>query len=100
MLEKMLDKYFRKKLQSILKNILYTFYVDYRYKETICEDEFELYIKNKKYNDNQYRSVMTFKDCMLIYYLSNAKELAKEVIKNVKDYLKENQNDRFRKNDN
>lgn len=91
MLEKKLNKYFRKKLQSSLKNILYIFHIDYRYEGTICEDGFELCVKNKKYNDNQYRSIMTFKDCLLIYYLSNLNELANEVTKNVKDYLKENE---------
>lgn len=88
MLEKKLDKYFRKKLQSKIKNIVYFYSIDCRYEETICRDGLDLYIKNKKYNDNQYQRIMTFDDCMLIYYLSNYEELKKEILKRIDDYLK------------
>ena len=87
MLEKKLDKYFRKKLQSKIKKIVCFYCIDCRYEETICRDGFGLYIKKEKYNDNQYRRIMIFEDCLLIYYLSNLEELEKEILKKIDDYL-------------
>lgn len=88
MIEKILDKYYVKKLKKFLDRELMIYFLDHRY---IDKDMFlELQIKEEQYNDKQYKEILTFYKSEIFNNLCNQKELSQCLHEAVGRYLKEN----------
>lgn len=88
MIDKILDKYYTKKLKKFLNRELMIYFLNHRY---IDKGEFlELQIKDEQYNDKQYKEILTFYKPEIFINLCNQKELRKCLHEAVKRYLEEN----------
>ncbi len=73
MIERILDNYYTKKLKRYLDRILMIYYIDHRYIET--NENLELQIKKLEYNDEQYKSITTYKKKDIFIHLCNTDDL-------------------------
>lgn len=82
--EKKLDNYHTIKLRDFIVNQIYPFWnVD------VKADYNCIYIKRKKYNDNQYRLLFNFTPKDALSLLCNQNALKDEIQKYIKDYFEE-----------
>ena len=87
MLDKILDKYYLRKIEKIVEQILNRYLIHYHFEnlmDCIC-----LEVKKVEYNDEQYKAIWAC--CMeeAFYYLSNLDVLEKEIKEAVANYCKE-----------
>lgn len=87
MIEKILDKYYLKKLKIFLDRELLLWNIDHKYIEEL--GYLTLLIKKECYNDKQYKELLTFHKKDIFNDLCNQKELI--------NVLKERMNEYFEK---
>lgn len=90
MIDRILDKYYIKKLKAYLDRQLLEWFIDHRYIEK--GNYLILQIKKEEYNDNQYVEILTFNKEDVFIDLCNQKELYKILkvrIEKYFEYLKE-----------
>ena len=84
LIEKILDKYFAKKFMDKLQEELLIFYIDT--KVTYSRRYARLQIKNRKYNDKQYKTVlMIYYPYSFTIYWTNYNKIAEEIKNNIKN---------------
>ncbi len=87
MLDKILDKYYLRKIEKIVEQILNRYLIRYHFEnlmDCIC-----LEVKKVEYNDEQYKAIWTCYMEEAFYYLSNLDVLEKEIEEAVANYCKE-----------
>lgn len=85
MIEKILDKYYMKKLKLLIKQYMLQYLLDYRFvnkKNTI-----DLEIKKVLYNNHMYKIVYSFCKDKVIFYITDYKELQKTLNKEIELYI-------------
>lgn len=88
MIEKILDKYYTNKIKEMIKrNMMFWVNLDIRFIEN--KNHFELQIKDNKYNDNEYRKILTFDKKESIINICLWRELEETIKKLVERYYKE-----------
>ena len=88
MIEKILDKYYMKKLKLLIKRYMLQYLLDYRFvnkKNTI-----DLEIKKVSYNNHMYKNVYSFCKDKVIFYITDYKELQKTLNKEIRLYSGDN----------
>lgn len=85
MIEKILDKYYSKKLMEFLDRQLLEWFIDKRY--LIKDTYVSLQIKKCKYNDSEYKEIITFAKKDAFIYLCNQSELKKVLRQCVQGYF-------------
>ena len=88
MIEKILDKYYKRKLKLYLNRQLLYWFIDYRYIES--EDYLELQVKKEPFNDEQYKRILTFNKQEIFINLCNQEKLKECLKERIDKYLKEN----------
>ena len=88
MIEKILDKYYIKKIkQKIKKFMKYWISLNIRFIE---EDNYIiLQIKDEKFNDNEYKGILQFNKKEGIIYICMLEKIQENIIEEVKKYYKE-----------
>ena len=88
MIEKILDKYYIKKIkQKIKKFMKYWISLNIRFIE---EDNYIiLQIKDEKFNDNEYKVILKFNKKEGIIYICMLEKIQENIIEEVKKYYKE-----------
>ena len=87
MIERILDKYYAKKLQILINRISLKWYLDRKFE--IDNQKFVFRVKMPKYNDKQYVPIFVLPITDVYLYISNY-ELCKRDIENlIKNYIKE-----------
>lgn len=87
MIEKILDKYYAKKLQILINRISLKWYLDRKFE--IDNQKFVFRVKIPEYNDKQYVPIFVLPITDVYLYISNY-ELCKRDIENlIKNYIKE-----------
>lgn len=87
MIEKILDKYYTKKLQQeIKKYMMIWFDLDMRFVE--YKNKFQLHIKMEEYNDEQYKEILTFYKKESFIHLCMWEEVEKAINERVNKYFK------------
>ena len=89
MLENILDKYYAKKIENNLRNALKVFWIDKKF--TYTKHLLELYVKPKKWKDEQYILIMAipYTECFDIL-VNRYTQLETDIVKFVKERVKEN----------
>jgi hypothetical protein len=87
MIEKMLDKYFTKKLKKHISTYMLHWYIDTRFIEKA--DHIILQIKKPHYKDETYTTIYDFYEFNSIYYLLDIKNVRKDLEESVNKYLEE-----------
>ena len=88
MIEKILDKYYLKKLKLFLDRELHLWNIDHKYNEEL--GNLTLLIKKECYNDKQYKALLTFRKKDIFNYLFNQKELISVLNERINEYFKKN----------
>ena len=89
MIEKMLDKYYTKKLKDYISSYMTNwFIIDTRIVET--KYYILLQIKKPHYKDETYITIHRFHKSNSIYYLLDIKNVCKDIKESVNRYLEEN----------
>lgn len=86
MIEKILDKYYMKKLKLLIKQYMLQYLLDYRFvnkKNTI-----DLEIKKVSYNNHMYKNVYSICKDKAIFYITDYKEMQKTLNKEIGLYLR------------
>lgn len=86
MIEKILDKYYIKKMKIFLDREMLGYYIDHRYIKK--NDYLILQIKREEFNDNQYVECLTFNEKDVFIDLCNQKELRKVLKARIEMYDK------------
>jgi len=90
MIEKILDKYYKRKLKRYLDRELLFWFIDHRYIED--RNYLELQVKKETFNDKQYKEILTFNKQEIFIILCNQEELKQCLKERIDKYLKENTN--------
>ena len=85
MIEKMLDKYFTKKLKNRISTYMMYWYIDTRFIKKA--DHIILQIKRPHYKDETYTTIYDFYECSSIYYLLDIENVCKDLEESVNKYL-------------
>ena len=85
MIEKILNKYFTKKLKKYTSSYLLRWYIDIRFIEK--NNFIELQIKKAHYKDEFFKSIYSFNKSDALFYLLNTEKTFKELKKCVDYYL-------------
>ncbi len=88
MIQRILNNYYKKQLKEMIEYNVKFYFIDYTFVDT--DYGFCLYIKNKKYNKEEYTPIHSFKSYLYLFYISNLDKLCEEMEKNIRTYLKEN----------
>lgn len=86
MIEKILDKYFTKKLKNYASSYLLRWFIDTKFIEK--NNFIELQIKKPHYKDELFKAIYSFNKSDALYYLLHFDQICKELKKCVVDYLK------------
>ena len=86
MIDRILDKYYKRKLKEYLDRELLFWFIDHRYIED--RNYLELQVKKETYNDKQYKEILTFDKQDIFIILCNQKELEKCLKERINNYLK------------
>lgn len=89
-INKILDRYFANKMAKVIKEIMIVY--TYRTRITIKGRYFRFEIKNRKWRDEEYVTVFCYSIenvARLYFEIPNKNEWIKELIKGVKDRLKD-----------
>lgn len=84
MIDKILDKYYLRKVKKIVEQKLNEYFIHYRFEKLI--DGVWLEIKKVEYNDDQYKVIWSCFTEEAFYYLANIDKLEKEIDKAVRNY--------------
>ena len=84
--EKKLDNYYSNKLKIVIEEELSLWYLDYKFQE--LGNVIYLFVKQKKYNDEQYHIILRFEKEKALYYIANGNDTRKEIQEMLKDYDK------------
>lgn len=91
MIEKILDKYYCKKMKKFLDTELLGWFIDHRYKEN---DYFlGLQIKREEFNDEQYKEILSISKPEIFTILCNQELIRKVLKERVEKYLVEEVNE-------
>lgn len=85
MKEKMLDKYFTKKLKEYISTYMLNWYIDTRFIKKA--DHIILQIKKPHYKNETYTTIYDFYEFDSIYYLLNVENVCKDLKESVNKYL-------------
>lgn len=85
MIEKILDKYFAKKLKKYISDYSLRWYLDTRFINK--DNHIEFQVKLPKYKDKLYTTIYDFYKFNSLYYLLNMEDLNKAIERNIKNYL-------------
>lgn len=83
MLEKLFDKYFTKKIEYELINFLIIYNIDEKF--VYGKNSFSLYVKNRKWKDEEYILIYTMPYVESFNILMNIEKIKKEL----QDYMKD-----------
>lgn len=86
-LNKIADKYYESILKERIKNDMAIYFIDKKIK--IKGNKFEVFIKRKEYSDKMYYCILSLETYDILFYICNYKELRKELIRRIENYLKE-----------
>ena len=84
MIEKILDKYYMKKLKLLIKQYMLQYLLDYRFvnkKNTI-----DLEIKKVSYNNSMYKNIYSISKDKAIFYITDYKEMQKSLNRVINSY--------------
>ena len=87
MIDRILDKYYTKKLIEFIKSALVMYILDKKFEVT--KDRVKIFIKKDKYNDNEYTLIGTFLKKDALEYLCNQNEVILNLRKKAKEYCEE-----------
>lgn len=94
-IDKILDKYYFKKLKEKVKETINIYCIDYKFEKSRINDSYVyLKIKNKKYNDKFYEEIGTFNTTNAFDDLLNYEEIAYKILKSINEYFEEKGEDR------
>lgn len=85
MLEKILDKYYAKKLIKQMQSISLNWFLDFEFK--IKKDKVIVSIKREKYKDKWYRDMMLIKSTDYLSYLCDYEKLRRTMTHYINRYL-------------
>ena len=86
MIEKILDKYYTKKLQqNIKKEMMFWLDIDMRFVE--YKNKFQLQIKKEKFNDKEYQEILTIYKKESFIYLCRWEETKKAINESINRYF-------------
>lgn len=88
MIERILDKYYMKKLVDKIKFTLLPYYLDFEYKYE--KDRFLINVKKKKYKD--YTPIIKIDNKYCLSYLCNYNDFIENVRKLVNEYIENERN--------
>ena len=86
MIEKILDKYYIKKLKREIKNTLLNWNLAYKFIET--DYAIDLWIKRTYYNDKEYELIVSLEKIRALKHLINYEKLENFIIECVNEYVK------------
>ena len=87
--EEKLDDYYAKKYLEYLERSVFVLW-NFDFKIDFRDIIVKVYIKNKKYNEQHYEPLFTFKKSKALYFICNFKETSDEIEEMIKEYGKEN----------
>lgn len=87
MITKILDNYYRKQVQKIIYDSIIKFEIDIKFNNG--DLGFQLLVKKKKYNDNQYVVIYMFHKELYLYYLANLKDMLNEIDILIRQYFRD-----------
>lgn len=88
MIEKILDKYYAKKLQILINRISLKWCLNRKFE--IDNQKFVFRVKMPKYNDKQYVPIFVIPITDVYLYISNCDLCKREIENLIKHYIKEN----------
>ena len=85
-IEKILDKYYAKKLDDFVKFIELEYYLDFKHIYT--KKDILIQVKEKRYNDDEYLEIIHLKKKDSFIHLCNRNKLEKYIKKIINEYGK------------
>lgn len=88
--EKKLDEYYVNKYIECLKHYIFIYWnLDFKIEKK--DILIKIFMKNRKYNEKQYKELLAFRKDRALYFICNFKVHKKEIINAISHYSKENQ---------